>query len=133
MIAYLDANIIIYLIEQPDPWGGKVNAHLTWLRAAGYTLATSDAARMECLVLPHRTGDAALLAAYAAFFGDPAIRVFPLTAIVCERAARIRARHPLKPPDTLHLSAAVEHGCDLFVTNDVHLASFPDLKIDLLA
>jgi predicted nucleic acid-binding protein len=132
MIAYLDANIVIDFIEQPAVWGTKVTAHLARLRGAGAELATSDASRFECLVVPYRNGDAALPAAYAAFFSDPALRVFPLTATVCERAARIRAQHRLKPPDALHLAAAVEHGCDEFVTNDLQLASFPDLRVDVL-
>ena len=69
------------------------------MRAGSDDLATSDLSRTECLVGPYVRGDAAAQASFQAFFGDPAIRVVPLTAGVCERAARIRAAYRLKLPD----------------------------------
>jgi hypothetical protein len=48
---------------------------------------------LECLVGPFILGDPAILADYASFFADPAVQVVPLSAAVCERAARIRATH----------------------------------------
>ncbi len=37
---------------------------------------------------------------------------------VVTRIARLRAVHPFKLPDALHLATAIEHGCGLFLTND---------------
>lgn len=34
--------------------------------------------------------------------------------------------------DSLHLAAAVEAGCDRFLTNDQRLAAFPDMTVELL-
>src|SRR5262245_9101371 len=122
MIDYLDANIVIYFVEHDPTWGPKVQARLAMLRSAGDEIAVSDAHRVECLVGPLVLGDLAGAADYAAFFADPAIKVLGLTAAVCERAAKIRALHNFKPLDALHLAAAVEHGCRLFLTNDIKLA-----------
>lgn len=132
VIAYLDANVVIYLVERHPVWGPKILGRIACLRAAGDDLAISDLARLECLVGPLTTGDAAVLADFDAFFGDPAVRVFPMTASVFERAARIRAAHRFKALDALHLAAAVEHGCGLFLTNDLSLRRFPDVPVEII-
>ncbi len=105
-----------YFVEQHPVWGAKVTARLAALRSSGDEIAVSDLARTECLAKPLATGDVTVVADYQAFFADPDIRVLPLTASVCERAAGIRAASglKLKVPDCLHLAAAVEHGCGLF-------------------
>jgi predicted nucleic acid-binding protein len=59
------------------------------------------------------------------------------------RAAAVRGGHvyPASPPaqprrfglaDALHLAAAVESSCDVFLTNDSQLANFPDITIEVL-
>src|SRR5438270_8951462 len=124
MIVYLDANVVIYFIEKTPMWGPKAAARIGRLRAAGDRMAVSDIARLECLVGPLTTGNATLLADFGAFFRDQAVQVFPVTAADCERAARIRATHRFQALDALHLAAAAEHGCGLFLTNDASLARF---------
>ena len=109
MMVYLDANVVIYLVEGDPVWGPKALVKLAAFRAAGDQVAVSDAHRLECLVGPLVLGDSAGLAAYGAFFSDPAVVVLPLTAAVCERAARIRAFQHFKPLDSIHLAAAADH------------------------
>ena len=118
VIAYLDANAVIYFVEKHPIWGPKIHSRIARLRAAGDDIAVSDLARLECLVVPFATGNATVLADFDAFFNDPAVRVFPVSAAVFERAARIRAVHRFQALDALHLAAAVQHGCGLFLTND---------------
>ena len=59
MIVCLDANIVIYLVERNPLWELKVSARIAVLRATGDEIAVSDAARLECLVGPFQTGNAA--------------------------------------------------------------------------
>jgi predicted nucleic acid-binding protein len=99
----------------------KYRPRIAQWRALGGQIAISDASRLECLVGPFILGDAQILADYSSFFSNPAITVFPLTAAVCERAAALRASWNIKPLDALHLAAAIENGCGLFLTNDVQL------------
>src|SRR5947209_6293452 len=122
MIVCLDVNIVIYYVERDPVWHPRVVARLTAARAAGDALAVSDAARLECLVGPFRSGDTTVLAEYHAFFADPAIQVLPTTSAVWERAAAIRAAFNFKPMDSIHLATAAEHSCDLFLTNDAQLS-----------
>jgi hypothetical protein len=74
MIVCLDANIVIYLVEQNPFWEPRVSARIAAFRAAGDEIAVCDAARLECLVGPYQTGNAADIASYAAFPSDTSSR-----------------------------------------------------------
>lgn len=130
MIVYLDTNIVIYTVEQDPVFGPKVRTRLATARAAGDALMISDLTRMECLVGPLQSGDAAAEADFHTFFG--VTNVVALTAGVCDRAARIRATHHFKPMDALQLAAAVEHGAHVFLTADARLGSFTGLTVEVL-
>jgi uncharacterized protein len=132
MIVCLDANIIIYLVERDPTWQPKVTARLSVLQGAGASLAVSDAARLECLVGPLLTGDAAVLADYTALFNAPTVSKLPVTAAVWERAARLRASHTFKAMDSIHLATAIEYGCGLFLTNDAPLSRCTGITVEVL-
>ena len=133
MIASLDANIVIYLVERNPFWEPKVSTRIAALRAAGDEIAVCDAARLECLVGPYQTGIEADIASYVAFFRSPSIRMLPVTVAVWERAAKIRADHSLSALDALHLAGAVEHGFARFLSNDAQLKRFPDVIVEVLS
>jgi uncharacterized protein len=134
MTVYLDANCIIYLVELNPTWGPKVLARVADLRSAGNRIAVGDLARTECLAQPFLKGNVAVIADFQAFFSNSSVDVLPLTAAVCERAAQIRAASlfRLKVPDCLHLATAIEHGCDLFLTNDVDLQRCTQIAVEIL-
>ncbi len=131
MIVYLDTNIIIYAVEQNPAFGPKARTRLAAARAAGDLLMISDLTRMECLVGPLRSGDTVLQSDFQTFFG--VTTVVPITAAVCDRAAEIRATTSFKPMDALQLAAAVEHGADVFLTNDARLNAFTGLSVEVLS
>jgi predicted nucleic acid-binding protein len=132
LLIYLDANIVIYLIEQPPVWGPRAAAYVAALRGAGDTMAVSDLTRLECRVKPLSVGDAPRVAQFDAFFLSSDVQVLPLSAAVCDRATLIRAVHHFRLADSLHLACAVEGACDRFVTNDVRLNRFPDIPVEVL-
>jgi len=131
-MVFLDTAPVIYFVEQHPVWGPKAAARLATLQAAAEVLAVSDLVRMECLVKPLKLGDTALVADFGTFFTSPGVTVLPVTAAVCDRAAMIRAVHNFKPLDSLHLAAAVVHGCTRFLTNDNRLSRFPDVPVEIL-
>jgi uncharacterized protein len=45
----------------------------------------------------------------------------------------IRAIQNYRLGDALHLAAAIESGCGLFLTNDHRLAGFPDIPVEVLS
>jgi predicted nucleic acid-binding protein len=135
MIVCLDADCTIYFVEQSPVWGPRMNARLAALRAAGHEIAVSDLTRTECLAGPLAQGNSAVIADYQSFFADPAVRLLPLTAAVCEKAALLRAASSfqLKVPDCLHLAAAIEHGCGLFLSHDDQLRQCTAIPVEILA
>jgi hypothetical protein len=92
-MVFLDANSVIYWIEQPLVWGPKASKRILALTASGEILAVSDLVRMECLVEPIKKRDAKRIADYSAFFGSTQVRVFPITGSICDKAAEIRAAY----------------------------------------
>jgi uncharacterized protein len=129
---YLDANVVIYLVEQPAGWGPRATAYVGPLLAGKNPVVVSDLTRLECLVRPLAAGDRVLLARFHTFFTSADVETVGLTAAVCDRAAAIRARYRYKLGDSLHLAAAVVHGCDRVVTNDTRLHAFADIPVDAL-
>jgi predicted nucleic acid-binding protein len=132
MIIYLDTNILIYAVEHHPIFGPRARTRLANVQSVGDALMISDLTCMECLVGPLRAGNTSLEAQFRVFFAVAGLHLVSIAPAVCERAARIRAKSLFKPRDALQLAAAVEHGADVFLTNDVRLSSFPDLTVELL-
>ena len=138
MMIYLDTCIFIYWIEGPAPFDTRVRTHLAGLQAAGHRFAVSEFTRLECLVKPLGVGDGALLLDYERMFLAPNVTFVPLSAPVYERAANVRGGYAYasgkrySAQDALHLAAAVQAGCDSFLTNDLRLAGFPDISVVVL-
>jgi uncharacterized protein len=132
MLIYCDSMILIYLLDTVGPFNVRAVARLAAIRAAGYTAAFSDLTRLECRVKPLKLGARKTLADLDAFFNHPDVRLVPITTAVFERATLIRAAHNFKLADSLHLAAAVEAGCDRFLTNDARLSAFTDIAVEVL-
>ncbi len=132
MIVALDANIVIYLIEGNPIWAPIATARLTALRAGGDEIAFCDAGRLECLIKPLASGNATDIATYRSFFSSPQVMMLAVAASTWERAAQIGATFKLKPLDSVHLAAAIECGCGLFLTADAQLARCTDITVEVL-
>ncbi len=132
MPVYPDSAIIIYFLDHTGTFQARAVAALAPIAAAGDELVLTDLTRLEYRVGPLRRGDARALAEYDRFAAQPGVRTVPLTCGVYDRAAELRARYGFKPPDALHLAAAIVHGCDRFLTNDTRLNACTDISIDVL-
>ena len=133
MLIYLDTNVVIYLIEQTSPqWGARASARIAAARANQDRFAVSDLTRLECRVGPIAANDSITLGQFDTFFQSAEVQVLLLTTAVCDRATIIRARHRYRTPDALNLAAAVDAGCDIFLTNDLRLRAFSDITVEAL-
>ena len=133
VICYLDSNIVMYFIESRSLWGPRATAVIGDMRSHGDILAVSDLTRMECRVGPVRAGDAFLLQAFDSFFSAAGVGVIPITSAAWDRATTIRAKHGFRALDAIHLATAAEAGCDIFLTNNKRLSSFPDIRVNELS
>lgn len=132
MLIYLDSDVVIYLIEQSPTWGPKAAARIAAALANRDELAVSDLTRLECRVQPIATANHTRLAQFDAFFSSPAVRLVPLSKGAVDHATEVRAKYKFQTPDALHLGAALEAGCGLFLTHDQRLTRFSNLPIELL-
>jgi predicted nucleic acid-binding protein len=133
MSVFLDTNTVIYLIERTPVFGLLAAKCVQSLISQSQRLVVSDLVRMECRIRPLRSNDAVTLSAFDGYFGSEDVDVMTITAAVCDRAAAIRAQYHLSPMDSLHLAAAIEQGCQQFLTHDIRLRSFSDIPVDVLA
>lgn len=132
MLVYCDSVILMYFFDHVGPLNLRATNRLAALAGAADTLACSDLVRLECRVKPIQTGDAAKLGVYDAFFARPDVQHVLITRPVFELATLIRAAHKFKLADSLHLAAAIEGGCNLFLTNDARLSAFADIPVEVL-
>ena len=132
MRIYCDSVILIYWLDQVGPFHLRAEKRMQILQSAGDQIAITDLTRLECRVGVLKRKDAVALTAFDSFFARPEVQTLPLTAAVFDRAAQIRADHGFKTPDALHLAAAIEAGCDCFLTNDARLSKCSSITIEIL-
>ncbi len=128
--AYVDACLLIYWIERAGP---LAEAATRWVLAQQeVSLCVSPLTRLEVLVKPMRSGNRVLVAAYNAVLAQQ--EWLPMTDEVFACALELRVQHGLRTPDSLHLAAALCHGCTELWTNDDRLLSAAgSLAVNVLA
>ena len=127
---YLDACILIYLIEKHPEHYAKIKTKLANL--SEYQLAVSPLLRMEVLVKPLQEGNTLLQQRYENFLAQQIW--LPIPETVYEQALQLRATYRLKTPDALHLAIARYHGCTDFWTNDDRLnTAAGELAVNVLS
>jgi predicted nucleic acid-binding protein len=132
MMRYCDSAILIYYLDSIGPLNIRATNWLRSVHASGDQLVVSDLTRLECRVKPLRLRHAAALAAFDSFFAQADVRVAPLTSAVLDRATDVRALHNFTTTDSIHLAAAIESGCDRFLTNDFRLHSFTSIPVEIM-
>ena len=132
MLVYSDSVILMYFFDHIGPFNVRATDHLASLASAKGRLAISDLVRLEYRVKPLKSGDTVKRTLFDAFCARPDVRVVPITRAVFDRATVIRATHNFKLSDALHLAAAVESGCDRFLTNHGRLSAFADIHVEVL-
>ncbi len=95
--------------------------------------ATSVVTLTEVLTKPIQASDARLIQIYREMLLESQnFTLLPITAAIAERAAELRAAYQLKTPDALQIAAALQAGCEGFVTNDRQLQLVKELRIVIL-
>ena len=129
---YLDANVVIRLIEGDAATRAPLEARLLPLRGTGRFILTSRLTRLECRVKPLRAGDTILLGLFDSFFASAEMELADLTAAVIEKATDLRATFNFKTPDSLHLASAIIGGASSFLTGDRNFARCTEIPVELL-
>ncbi len=131
-LIYLDANVVIRLVEGDAPTRAPLVARLASSLGVSGSLVTSRLSRLECRSKPLRAGDAATLAQFDVFFAGVELVLIEVTAAVVERATELRAKYNLNTPDALHYATAMEAGVAVFLTGDRGFARCSEMPVEIL-
>jgi hypothetical protein len=116
-LIYLDACLLIYLVERHSRWGGSVARVIAAF--GGERFGISPLVKCECLVGPIKRGDPVLRRGYDELFDRFVSLAMPEPVFI--QAAELRGRFGLRTPDALHLACAQQHRCNALWTNDDRL------------
>jgi predicted nucleic acid-binding protein len=129
-IVAVDTSPFIYLWEQNTrylPLAEELFRHLRQPQVQGIT---SVITLIEACTHPQRQGRPDLVRAYEnALLHSQQIRMLPIDAALAHRAVILRAAYEIHVPDALQISAAIESGATLFVTNDRRLNKIQEVEI----
>jgi predicted nucleic acid-binding protein len=125
---YVDANIIIYIVEGNKALAAELEGIIAAFEAGVLRAVTSELTLAEVLIGPLRNRDAATCDGYKAVLrSGKALRAMPVTAAVLERSAEVRCDSMISLPDAIHVATAELAGCRYFLTEDRHLRVRPPL------
>lgn len=129
----LDTAPLIYLIEENAAYLSIVRPFFESVDRGEFRLVTSVVTLAEVLVHPMREGDHDLADQYRRILLNAKyIVTLPVSEVIAEQAAELRARHGLRMPDALQLATAMSGGATSFLTNDARLPSLASLNLMVL-
>ena len=131
-LIYLDANVIIRLVEGNAATRAPLTARLASSLGVPRSLVTSRLIRLECRCKPLRAGDSVTLAQFEVFFDGVEVELFEVSAEVVERATDLRARYGLKSPNALHDATAEMARAAVFLTGDRALMRCSEVPVEVL-
>jgi len=133
-VVYLDSNSFIYSVEKIEPYSSWLDPLWLTAHAGKLQIQSSELALLEVLVKPFKDGDAVLeLSFRSLLLGSREVQLIPITKIILERAAGLRATVGLKTPDAIHAATALLNGCAQFVTNDPAFRRVSGLPVAVLS
>jgi predicted nucleic acid-binding protein len=124
----LDADVLIYLLEDVEPQASGLAAILDAIDQGAVRASMSSLAHAEVLVGPAKTGDAVRFEQTAAELRDVNVDVVPVTADVAEDAAWLRGQGSLQLIDAIHVATA-RKSATAFITNDRRIRSVRGLEV----
>ncbi|MCB0156676.1 MAG: PIN domain-containing protein [Caldilineaceae bacterium] len=119
----LDTSILIYHFEAHPRYLPLTRVVLERINRGLCSAVISVLVLMELTVQPLRLEQLAVAQEYEALLANfPHLQLCDVDRAVTRRAARLRARHNVRPVDALHVAGALEQGATAFITNDLMLA-----------
>jgi predicted nucleic acid-binding protein len=125
---YVDANILIYIVEGNTALASELKQIVEALDAGVLRAVTSELTLAEVLIGPLRTRDQDVADTYRSLLrSSKVLRTVPVSAAILERSAVIRCNSMTSLPDAIHLATAEWAGCKYVLTEDRQLRVAPPL------
>ncbi|MCZ7673781.1 MAG: PIN domain-containing protein [Chloroflexi bacterium] len=126
----LDTTPLIYFIEKNPTYHPLVRPFFVALAEGQFTVVTSTITLVETLVHPIRTNHHEIAQRYREILlNTTGLTMYDISPDIAQKAAQIRANHNIRTPDAIQLATAVQGGATFFLTNDLALRKFPDIKV----
>jgi predicted nucleic acid-binding protein len=124
-----DTMPLIYYIEENPNYSNVVDPFFEAIERSEFKVVTSIVTLLEVLVHPIRNANAILAQKYRdLLFDTEGLSTMELHQEIAEEAARLRAVHNIRTPDSIQMATAIFGGASFFLTNDTRLPSLPNLK-----
>lgn len=100
---YLDVNVLVYTVASHHRYRPALEPLLQQAQNSLIQLITSHLSVLECLILPIRASNHALVEAYRQALMASDLVLVPISVEVLMEAAFLRAKHlSLRTPDAIH-------------------------------
>ena len=131
---FIDTAPIIYYIEAHPQFGPLAKEVVGTFQSGDLNAYSSVITLAEVLPKPVERGDEKLARKFAEFLKHGRnLTMIEISERTAETAGRLRGRYSfLKTVDAIQLAAALEVGAGAFLTNDVKLKQFNQLKVIIL-
>jgi predicted nucleic acid-binding protein len=125
-----DTSPFIFFIERHSEYVDLIRPLFAAADRGELKIVTSSVTLIEVLVQPIRRNDELLAYRYNdILLSSPNISTTPVTPVIAQLAAELRAEYALKTADAVQLATAVSHGAAAFLTNDRDFRDVPGIKI----
>ena len=129
----LDSMVLIYLLEDVEPYASLAEMALKRVEKGQHTAYVSTLCLTEIMVPALRQNDQVTVNRYRQFFfGFPNLRTLAVDIPTAELAASMRAKYDLRTPDAIHVATSLQNGATAFLTNDKQLSRIKELDVLLL-
>lgn len=137
-IVGLDTVPIIYYLDGYQDFKEMLHPFFVMVNNRECSVVTSVISLLEGLVKPISQNDEDWGRKYYKFlYSTDGVKTYEVSPNIAERAARLRAdrlrvAHNIKTPDAIQVATVISTKASVFLTNDVKLASIPDIKVLVL-
>ncbi len=126
----LDTAPFIYSIEEHPKYLLVLQPFFEALDRGQFQVVASTLTLLEVVVQPLRNGDLALAELYRTILLDAAgLTTMPITASISEAAASLRAALNLATPGALQVTAMIQGGASVILTNDLALKGVTTVEV----
>ena len=126
----LDTNIFIYYFRQHPQFGPSVKKIFESLVADNVKAVTSNITLIELLSL--KIPETEVDALKALYLETPNLTTIDVNQAIGIEAAIIRRVYGYRLPDAIQLATCLYAKADKFITNDLRLKNFPEVKVDII-
>lgn len=121
-VFYLDTNIVIFAIEEGNPWSELLRKLFEAIDEGAIRAVTSDLTLAEVLAKPMALEARDVIDKFDQLLApESVLKVMPIDRPVLRLAAELQAKLGIKLMDSIHVATAKLNECDLFLTDDERL------------